>query len=869
LSEKRERGILRMVTRYVVPFSLLAMALTSGLLIALGFQSHIDAIAGSLEISARYAADRTERFIGGKIEFLEAIPWIEGGSLGADLAERSLLDGALGFSPAFLRIAAIDGRGVIHAQASRRSAASARTAAIPFADEAAREALPGKPFLSKVHIDPVTFEPLITLGVAYLERFGVPDITLVAELNLKFMWDLIGGLDVEEGGRAYVVDSGGDLVAYGDPSRVLARENLARIPAVSAFMERGTDRRNGKLISFRGIEGGRVTGTYIPLESPPWAVVIELPLAVAYREARRLIIFGLCLVAGMSAAIALTGALLSMRLSAPILSLAGAVERIAETGELIGVEASGPREIAGLARSFNAMAERLKRNEARFKRLIWNSNDIIAVSDAGGVLSYVSASIERIFGYPPVEAAGKTLASFLHEEDREKADRAFAHLSRGAGALERAEFRMRARDGRWAYVEMIGVNLADDPDIGGMVLNLRDISDRREAERERIALQERLQHATKMEAVGRLAGGIAHDFNNILTGIYGSVQLAQMDSADSGKVEYHLGEIKKAAESAASLTRQLLAYSRKQPVQPKLVDLNALILEVGGMLDRLIGEDVSMEFELGGDLDPVRIDPGQLQQVLVNLSANARDAMPGGGRISVRTEAVALDEEFCSSREGLAPGRYARLTVEDTGTGMDGEALRHLFEPFYTTKSMGKGTGLGLAMVYGTIRQSGGFVEASSEPGRGTAFMIHLPMEAGRAAGLEREASGQTPARGTETVLLVEDKPEVMGITAAILSKLGYSVIRAACGSEALAIAESDRGIDMIMTDMAMPGMNGLELAERVKARRPSMKILFTSGYADEFVRRGDAVRALGRLIVKPYAVEELAAKVRETLDGA
>jgi PAS domain S-box-containing protein len=851
----------------MVAFSLASLFVSGGILTAFAFRSHQAAVSGSLALAARYAANRADRFIGSQIDFLKTASWIEGISLRDEAARSSLLDGALGFSPAILEIAVCDRRtGAVLALGSRRSSAAARAAGLPFARDAAIWAESDHPYMSPVYIDPVTDELLVTLGVAPFERFGDGGLSLVAEVNLKFMWELVADLDVETGGRAYVVDSSGALIAYDDPSRVLAHESLSRIPAVDAFVRDGGAREPGRLLSFRGIEGDPVVGTYVALDGPPWAMVVELPRSVAYREAMQVVVFDLVAIAAMTAAVFVIGLFLARRLSSPIASLAEAVSGMAARGELIPVRASGPEEVAGLAEAFNAMAERLKRNEERFKRLIWNSNDIIAVADEEGILSYVSASIERIFGYPPSEAVGRPLAALLGETDAERASQVLAAISRSPGATARAVFRLKARDGRTADVEIICVNLLGDPDIGGFVLNLRDVSDRAEAERERSRLQDRLQHAVKMEAVGRLAGGLAHDFNNLLTGIYGNVQMLRMESGDPSKTEPYLGEIRKAAESAASLTRQLLAYSRKQPIETRLVDLNALVLDLGGMIERLLGEDVSVGYSLGEGLSPVRIDPGQFQQVLMNLSANARDAMPEGGALTIRTEADFLDPKDCASHEGLRPGRVLRLSVADTGSGMSADELAHLFEPFYTTKSQGKGTGLGLAMVYGAVSQSGGSIDVRSEPGKGTTFTILLPMEAGDADELGLPPVGGEIARGSETLLLVEDNPSVMEVTARMLEKLGYAVVQAGGGEEALRALGDGARIDALVTDVSMPAMDGVALAERVRALKPAMGVLFLSGYAEEALNRRDAMSAIGRFVMKPYTIEVLAARLREVL---
>jgi PAS domain S-box-containing protein len=867
---RRGRGILRMVTSYVVIFSLSAMAVTSAILVAFGFSSYGAAVSSAMELSARYAADRVERYIEEQIDFLEAATWIEGNSLRADIVGAGVLDGILGYSPSILQLSAVDqSSGEVIGLASRRSKSAARAAGLPYSAEAAAKTGPGAPYLSPVYFDAITGELLITLGVVPFERFADAKILLIEELNLKFMWDLVAELNVQTGGRAYIVDSSGSLVAYDDPSRVLAHENLTRIPPVLASMANGGMRRPGKIFTFRGIEGDSVVGTYIPITTPPWAVIIERPWGVAYQKAIAVMIFGLIVVTVMMLFIYLIGRALAKRLSLPILSLADAVAAIAEKGDRISVDAGSPREIIELSESFNALSERLKRDEDRFQRLIWNSNDIIAVAGPDGVLSYVCASIERIYGYPPASVIGKPLADLLCPDDAPKAADVFASLLRAPGAIERSVFCIKTNDSRNADVEMIAVNRIDDPDIRGIVLNLHDVSERMKDEREKVRLQDRLQHAMKMEAVGRLAGGIAHDFNNLLTGIYGSVQLARMDADDPAKVEYYLNEIRKEAESAASLTRQLLAYSRKQPIETKLVDLNALILDVGGMLDRLIGEDVTIEFSLGQKLFPVRVDPGLFQQVLVNLCANSRDAMPKGGRLVIRTESAVLDEKADARHEGFKPGNYLRLTVEDNGIGMDEETLQHLFEPFYTTKSLGKGTGLGLAMVYGAIQQSEGVIEVGSEPGKGTSFSILLPMVSGSAEGFERPIIEGDPVRGTETLLLVEDKPAVMEVTARMFKKLGYEIVRAGGGEEALQILDDCKRIDALVTDISMPGMNGIELAEKARGLKPDLRVLFISGYAEEALRQEKSMRTLSRFVLKPYTIHALAAKIRETLDEA
>jgi len=397
-----------------------------------------------------------------------------------------------------------------------------------------------------------------------------------------------------------------------------------------------------------------------------------------------------------------------------------------------------------------------------------------------------------------------------------------------------------------------------------------EITDRKRAEAEKGKLQVQLQQAMKMEAVGRLAGGVAHDFNNLLTAIIGNVSLAQGKLSLSDPVAGVLMEANKAADRAASLIQQLLAFSRKQIIEPKVLNLNDLIADLNAMLVRLIQEDIKIQILPGKDLGVVKVDAGQFQQILVNLVVNARDAMPGGGKIVIETSNVDLDDGYCAGRPYVKPGRFVMMAVSDTGHGMSEEVKSHIFEPFFTTKTKGSGTGLGLATTYGAVKQAGGSIEVYSEVGIGTIFNIYLPRVEGEASKLVRDDLPQKLLGGTETVLLVEDDDIVRDMCVRILEELGYSVLRASNGKEAIALSKGHGGrIDLLMTDVVMPGMNGGELATQLILHHPEMRVLFTSGYTENaIVHHGvldDAVSFLG----KPYSLSALAKKIREVLDKA
>ena len=373
-----------------------------------------------------------------------------------------------------------------------------------------------------------------------------------------------------------------------------------------------------------------------------------------------------------------------------------------------------------------------------------------------------------------------------------------------------------------------------------------------------------------MESVGRLAGGIAHSFNNLLTGIIGNISLVAMETASDDPQKELLTEAYDAAESAAKLTRQLLAFSRKQVVDPKEIDLNDLISKIEKMLASLIKEDIDIRIVRMSEPAWVKADPSQIEQIVVNLALNAQDAMPEGGYLVIETERASLDEAACRKHPGLSPGDYVLLSVSDNGRGMTDEVKEHLFEPFFTTKPMGKGTGLGLAMVYGVIKQAGGSIDVTSEVGHGTTFKIFLPraVEAAASAG-KASRTGSMPA-GTETVMVVEDDATVNALAVRVLSRLGYKVLHFLSPCEALIVGRDDPGeIHLLLTDVIMPEINGKILAEEIKAVRPQMKVLFMSGYTDNVIGQHGINEKSIHFLPKPFSPQVLALKVRETLDGA
>ena len=383
----------------------------------------------------------------------------------------------------------------------------------------------------------------------------------------------------------------------------------------------------------------------------------------------------------------------------------------------------------------------------------------------------------------------------------------------------------------------------------------------------RMDLRTQFVQAQKMDAVGRLAGGVAHDFNNMLGAILGYAELAIEQVGPTHAIHADLQEIRKAATRSADLTRQLLAFSRKQLIAPKVLDLNETMAGMLNMLRRIIGEDIDLRWQPTAELWPVKVDPSQIDQILANLCVNARDAIAGVGTITIETGNRTVDERDCALHMGFVPGEYVWLAVGDNGSGMDTETLAHIFEPFFTTKAVGRGTGLGLATVYGAVKQNHGFFQVDSEPGQGTTFTIYLPRHVGQAEPLEKDSAAEPAARGHETILLVEDEPAILDLTARLLKQQGYTVLAAHTPGEAIRLAREYAGdIHLLMTDVVMPEMNGRDLATMLLALHPHLEQLFMSGYTSNVIAHHGVLDDGVHFIQKPFTIAGVAAKVREAL---
>jgi len=491
-------------------------------------------------------------------------------------------------------------------------------------------------------------------------------------------------------------------------------------------------------------------------------------------------------------------------------------------------------------------------------RALVDASPVAMVSiDSGGRVATWNRCAEQMFGWTQQEVLGGPLPIGQDADG----DLIRGVIERGE-RIRNVEVARRRKDGSGIEISLSAAPLFDaHGQVRGGMAVLADISERR-------SLEQQVRQSQKLEAVGRLAGGIAHDFNNLLTVIGGTTELMLARLPQSSPLLRNAEEVHKAAVRAGSLTQQLLAFSRKQVMEPRVLDLNGIASGMEKMLRRLIGEDIALSFSCAEDLGRVKVDPGQIEQVIMNLAVNARDAMPSGGRLMIETRNVTLDEAYAGRHISVRPGPYVMLAATDTGIGMPPDVQARVFEPFFTTKGPGKGTGLGLSTVYGIVKQSGGYIWVYSEPGRGTTFKVYLPRVEEEADRRGDEEAGEVPV-GNETILLVEDEEMVRMVARRMLEKAGYTVIEASGGREALDLLERHPGaIDLLITDVVMPQMNGRQLAGQAGLLRSDMKVLFISGYTDHAIVRSGMLEEGLAFLHKPFSYQAFARKVRETLEG-
>jgi PAS domain S-box-containing protein len=514
--------------------------------------------------------------------------------------------------------------------------------------------------------------------------------------------------------------------------------------------------------------------------------------------------------------------------------------------------------------------EALIESEEKYRTILENIEDGYFEVDIAGNFTFFNDSLCQILGYSRDEMMGMNNRQYTDNENDKKLYQAFNKIYSTGEPTKEFDWEIIRKDGTKRYIEAsISLIKHISPQPIGFRGIVRDITERKRAEKEMAEVQEQLLQSQKFEAIGQLAGGIAHDFNNLLMVIKGYNQLSLLEVKEDHPLRINMEAIGRASEKATGLVRQLLTFSRRQVMEMKVIDLNMLITDLDTMLRRVIGEDIELTIQLAEDLGRVKTDSGQIEQVILNLAVNARDAMPSGGKLTIETANKELDEEYAQRHVAMKPGRYVMFSVSDTGVGITPEVRNRVFEPFFTTKGVGKGTGLGLSMAYGIVKESRGNIWVYSEPGRGTTFKIYLPwMDNPLKERITRVLAEESP-RGHETILIVEDQEEVRKLTVQILKRQGYALFEASHGEEAMKVAQehAEEEIDLLLTDVVMPGMSGRELAEKLGSLLPKMKVIYMSGYTDDAIVRHGIIEKGVNYLQKPFTLDSLTRKVREVLD--
>jgi PAS domain S-box-containing protein len=651
---------------------------------------------------------------------------------------------------------------------------------------------------------------------------------------------------------AAVYDAGGRLFA-GD-----RRDEVETLPPVPGAA--GTSFRANELALWRPIDrNDQVLGyLYLREELPPLYERLPQYGIMAGAVFLALVVVAAVLIGGVQ-----------RNFLRPLAALVQTTGRIAKSDDYGSIRAPVMQddELGQLAQSFNQMITvvggreaALRESEERLTRLSNAAFEGIIFSKDGRVLDANERALQML-GYELPEAVGRPIAEFVAPESRELVERNVRENFQG-----RYESSCLRKDGSTFQIEAQARELF----YGGVpsrVVAIRDITDRKRAEAEHTRLEVQLQQAQKMEAVGRLAGGVAHDFNNALTVILGQAEIAMSRVDPSDRLYANLQAVERAGRHSADLTRQLLTFARRQTVIRKVLDLNDTVAGMLKMLQRLIGEDIELEWRPGYELWRVKIDPAQVDQILANLCVNARDAIDGVGRVSIETANMTIDAAYCASHPGLTPGRFVTLSVSDDGRGIDPEVVEHIFEPFFTTKGVGEGTGLGLATVFGIVKQNDGYIAVDSEPGRGTTFRLFLPRSGEAVTEAVGGAARDVPKGRGETVLLVEDEAPVLELGEQMLQSLGYHVLTARTPHDAIRAVESRKGdIQLLVTDVVMPGMNGRELAARLLAFKPGLKCLYVSGYTADVIANRGVLDPGVKFLQKPFSMTDLALRVRDAL---
>ncbi|MCP4338297.1 MAG: response regulator [Desulfobulbaceae bacterium] len=719
--------------------------------------------------------------------------------------------------------------------------------------------------------------PTIFAVSPILDEQSQPQGLIGAGISLQYIQKIAEELQIGESGYGFILSRNGTFIFHPDDSFIM-RNNITKLEDKS-IQELGKKMISGASgMFFYTFRERAMVAFYQPVPIAGWSVATVLPEAELFAPAVKMI--KLLITLTLIFIILVGGAILlaTQSLTRPLQRLASRAQDISSGKlEFPAFEVKGHDELGKLSHAFNIMTANLKttmqglrQSKNKYRSIFENSLLGIMQSSLDGQLLNANPSMVKMLGFKSLKDMKAALTDtqtqlYANPDDRHE----IISFLLKYGKVQGREVQFQQRDKKIIWVTM---NIALIRKSTGEPLRIEslvtDISARKKAEYEREELQGQLAQSQKLEAVGQLAGGVAHDFNNMLSVIIGKAELALLKINKSDPLYKTFVDIQKAADHSANLTRQLLTFARKQAVAPKIIDLNEVLFEMLNMLRRIIGEDIELVQIPSSSLWPVKIDPDQAGQILANLCVNARDAIDGIGKIAIETNNVSFDEAFCAKFPESRPGDYVCLSVSDDGCGIDKETMDHIFEPFFTTKGSDKGTGLGLATVYGIVKQNGGLINTHSEVGQGTSFYLYFPRHEGEKNKSLPRKSQEVIVHGHETILLVEDELNLLHMGKDILKEIGYEVLGANTPEEAIRLAEEHSGkIDLLLTDVVMPKMNGRDLAALLIASQPSLKCLFMSGYTANIITNKGVLDKDINFLQKPFSIQKLAVKVREILD--
>lgn len=705
-----------------------------------------------------------------------------------------------------------------------------------------------------------SFLSIVSRGLSVAYALSSSGMVLIGEIRMQELTRFLQELNVKPEALMLVTDQKGRVIAGNEERFTAQLLDISNIPVIRDGLGSMTP------VSSRfEFEGKAMVGSVVTIPATGWGVLVAQPVERAYRTVW--ISAGIVAVWFVSALLLGIGLALFMsrRMAASFGELTAHARRLLRDRSNGEIPASNISEFQQLAGDLSVMAETLSAHERELvaakeysENLIRAANMIIIGLDMEDHVTMMNQEAEKVTGYCLAELYGRNWFELLVPEELFPGIYDEYRCIRGQGSSGVLENPIQTRDGQKRIIFWHNNPIIENGVVVGMVCFGSDVTEQRN-------MMQQLIQAQKMESVGRLAGGVAHDFNNKLTVILGYAELIKLGVPMESKLWQELNEITKAAEHSREITAQLLAFSRQQVISPKVLNINAVIGDMQKTLPRLIGEDIRIILESGAGLWLTLIDPTQLDQIIMNLAVNARDAMPDGGELTVGTRNVLVDQELCGDNMDARPGEYVLLSVQDTGHGMDQDLVRHVFEPFFTTKQVGKGTGLGLATIFGIVSQNGGFIKVTSTPGVGSIFDVYLPRFTGEVAA--ESVDGDQRVHGSGTILLVEDDVTVRDMTRAMLVRMGYQVTVADDPQHAIRLCDDDQNrFDLILTDVIMPVMNGREMVDRISESRPDARVLYMSGYASDIIQEKGRVDTDMHFIQKPFDMVSLNQKIKEAM---